>query len=139
MITNQGGIALNMYTVQHMTAFNAELRRKINADKGRIDAFYYCPHFEKKNLPEDTKMCSCSKPLPGLLFEAAEDFQINLAESYMIGDRFTDIEAGIRAGCKTILVKSGASIVRSDETTVEPDYITENLLEAALIIKGEFV
>lgn len=120
-----------------MSNFNNELRRRINEKNGRIDAFYYCPHFESKNIPKNIDMCTCSKPLTGMLLEAVKDFSIDLNSSYMVGDRLTDIVAGNSAGCKTILIKTGQFFNKWYRTIEKPNFIAENLLEAANIIRND--
>lgn len=136
VISNQAGIALNLFSTLQMSLFNKELRRRIVEYGGRIDAFYYCPHLEKKHiLPHGSEGCSCSKPSPGMLFEASNDFKIELPKSFVIGDRFTDIIAGQSAGCKTILVQTGAFNKEVDSKSYNPDYIAADLYDAALIVK----
>jgi histidinol-phosphate phosphatase family protein len=95
VVSNQAGIALGIFTREQMSQFNAELRSRVEGCGGRIDAFYYCPHLEPKHLA------------PGMLFEAAEDFSFDLSQSFMIGDKTSDIAAGRSAGCVTILVMTG--------------------------------
>ena len=84
-----------------MSAFNSALRTLVEAAGGRIDAFYFCPHLEPKDLAPGDVPCTCSKPAPGLLFEAAADFGIELRQSIFIGDKPSDLAAGRSAGCIT--------------------------------------
>lgn len=138
VITNQAGIALNMYTKEQMSDFNTALREQIEAVGARIDAFYYCPHLERKNTPDNLPVCNCSKPSPGLLFEAANEFGINIAESIIIGDKLSDIAAGQNAGCKlAILVKTNSG-AQEELLKVNPDYITNDLLSASMLLKTFF-
>lgn len=104
VVSNQGGIAQGRYTKEEMRDFNREIRMRIERAGGRIDAFYYCPHEEEKNLPEGVEPCQCSKPRPGMLLEAANDFGFDLSRSFMIGDRLSDAMAGKAAGATTIKV-----------------------------------
>ncbi|MNW37146.1 D-glycero-beta-D-manno-heptose-1,7-bisphosphate 7-phosphatase [compost metagenome] len=139
VVSNQGGIALELYKTEHMSAFNSELKKQIHANHGRIDAFYYCPHFELKDKPAEVEMCSCSKPLTGMLTEASNDFEIDLSKSYMVGDRLTDIAAGNHAGCTTILISNGSTNTEGIMDIEKPDYIARDLLEVALIIKDDLL
>jgi D-glycero-D-manno-heptose 1,7-bisphosphate phosphatase len=77
VVSNQAGIALGVFTREQMSEFNAELRSRVESAGGRIDAFYFCPHHEPKHLSTGTPLCSCSKPRPGMLLEAAEDFGLD--------------------------------------------------------------
>src|SRR5215831_13192028 len=107
VVSNQAGIALGIFTKEQMSQFNSALRLKVESAKGRIDAFYFCPHLEQKHLPPGISACECSKPSPGMLFEAAKDFDLDLSKSFLVGDKSSDIEAGKSAGCITILVRTG--------------------------------
>jgi D,D-heptose 1,7-bisphosphate phosphatase len=134
IISNQSGIGLHYYAREEMTLFNQELMRQLEASQARIDGIYYCPHLESDQNNETSMKCTCSKPLPGLILEAAREFEIDLANSFMIGDKTSDILAGQRAGCKTILVKTGKAGQEPGAVDVTPDYIANHLREAAEII-----
>jgi len=98
---------------------------------GRIEKVYYCPH-----KPEDD--CNCRKPEPGLLLKAAKDFALDLKSSYLVGDSLSDMEAGRRVGCTTIMVKDKKTggvrnLLRGKS---RPDYIVSDLSAAVdLILK----
>ena len=96
---------------------------------GRIDAFYYCPHLERKNLGPGEQPCPCSKPAPGMLLEAAADFGLDLSRSIFVGDKSSDVEAGIAAGCYTILVTSTRLAVEPS-----PDYVVSDLSAVVPIV-----
>ncbi len=108
VVTNQPVIARGEVTVEELR----EIHRKMATELGRtgafIDALYYCPHHPDKGfegeVPELKFDCECRKPKPGMLLQAAADFNIDLSESYMIGDSKADVEAGINAGCKPVLI-----------------------------------
>ena len=140
IITNQSGIALGKYSIENMSNFNRILVETLALNGVRVDGIYFCPHYDYKNLPKGHLACECSKPKAGLLYEANEDFDFNLKDSIVIGDKHTDIGAGINAGLKnTILVTTGIYKHGSykNETlskTYEPKYITSNLIEAANIV-----
>ena len=135
-ISNQAGLALGIFTREHMSQFNAELRSRVEHAGGRIDAFYFCPHLEIKYLPPGVSPCSCSKPSPGMLLEAAKDFGLDLSRSFLIGDKASDIAAGESVGCVTILVKTGKAGKEEGAPPVEPKHFAENLYEAALIVQS---
>lgn len=139
VVSNQAGIALRRFTREEMSRFNAELRSRVERASGRIDAFYFCEHLELKDLSSGEQPCACSKPSPGMLLEAAGDFRLDLAESFVIGDKTSDIAAGEAVGCTTILVNTGKAGNEENALPVAPTYSTENLLEAAVIIESHLV
>ena len=95
VVTNQGGIALGMYEAGAVRACHARIQELLGPSGEKIDGFYFCPHHQKVNGD-----CSCRKPRPGLLFKAARDFDIDVTNSFMVGDRISDLEAGRNAGCR---------------------------------------
>jgi len=130
VVSNQAGIGLGIFTEKDMRDFNAALRLRVGAADGRLDAFYYCPHLEKKDLPAGAALCECSKPAPGLIFEAAEDYNLDLKRSFLIGDRETDVLAGRAAHCRTILL----SAVPAQTSAT---YVAANLTQAAQWIRTQ--
>jgi D-glycero-D-manno-heptose 1,7-bisphosphate phosphatase len=138
VVSNQAGIARGLFTREQMSAFNARLRAQVEKSGGRIDAFYFCPHFEPHQLPPGVAPCSCSKPNPGMLLEAAADFQLQLSSSYLVGDKSSDIVAGKRAGCRTVLVLTGKAGREEGATSVQPDFVREDLFGAAQAIAADF-
>ena len=94
VVSNQAGIALGIFTREQMSEFNAELRSRVERAGGRIDAFYFCPHHEPKHLSSKTPLCSCSKPRPGMLLEAAEDFKLDTLTLFSINlDFMSDLDS----------------------------------------------
>ena len=101
IISNQAGIAYGMYGMDDVKKVENKIRELLAPAK--IDAFYYCPHH-----PEHSGECLCRKPNPGMLLKAAEDLNIDIKSSLMIGDRMSDVNAGRNAGCrKSYLVRTG--------------------------------
>lgn len=135
VVSNQAGIALGMFTQSEMSRFNTELKARVEAFGGRIDAFYFCPHLEPKHLPPGALLCQCSKPSPGMLSEAAKDFALDLTRSFVIGDKTSDIAAGASVGCTTILVETGKAGREDESLPVTPDYRTKNLYQASLLVQ----
>ena len=105
IVTNQSGIARGYYTVEQMNELHAYMQREIAAAGGKIEKIYYCPHHPHKGYegerPELKIDCDCRKPKPGMLIKAAEDFNIDLSLSWIVGDGENDVKAGLNAGCKT--------------------------------------
>ena len=107
VVTNQSGIARGYYSVRDVSL----LHNHINAELARlgttIDAFFICPHHPQGTIEKYSTRCDCRKPLPGMLLTAAEKFSIDLSRSYIIGDKAADVEAGLQAGCRSLLVRTG--------------------------------
>lgn len=97
IISNQGAIAKGFYPETLLEEIKDHLKEELG-----LEHQYYCVHH-----PEYTGDCECRKPKPGLILKAAEDLDIDLNESYMIGDNISDVEAGEAAGCKTIKIEPG--------------------------------
>jgi len=140
VISNQAGIARGYFTEKETEKINNEIIKRLKRNNAKIDGFYYCPHHYEKGIGKYKIKCSCRKPGIGLVLQAQKDFNINLEKSYFIGDRLTDILAGINAGCKTILVLTGygKNELNLINENSKPDYIVKNLYEGInLVIKNE--
>ncbi len=117
VVSNQRCVAKGLITPADLESMHARMRDKFAAAGARIDAIYYCPHdFEPP--------CSCRKPHPGMLLEAARAHELDLAESWMIGDSSHDVEAGRSAGCRT------ARSIQESELSIGADVVTSSLLDA---------
>lgn len=133
VITNQSGVGRGLFDERHVGTVHDALRDAIERDGGRIDAFYYCPHHPTKSTEERYRVvCACRKPAPGLLRQAAADLDLDLSRSWMVGDWWRDVEAGIAAGTHTILLRSGHQGLHGNAPVppVRPDAILDNLMEA---------
>ena len=107
VVTNQSGIGRGYYDEQALEAIHAHMHTEL-ADRGAaIDACYFCPHHPEHALGDYRRECGCRKPLPGMLQQAALDLDIDLAASFMVGDKLADVQAGISAGCTSLLVLTG--------------------------------
>jgi D,D-heptose 1,7-bisphosphate phosphatase len=122
VITNQSGIARGYFTETTLKAIHQKMKNQLERKGAHIDGIYYCPHH-----PDDN--CECRKPKTALFLRAAREFNIDMNNSYVIGDLDIDIEAGKSLNCKTVLVTTGPNGDR--DITCFPDYVAENLLEAA--------
>lgn len=124
VITNQSGVARGLFNEEELLRMNAYLMRQTG-----VDAVYYCPHHPEGKVGKYRKVCRCRKPGIGMFQKACREFDIDLADSYMVGDRAGDIIAGQNVGLKTILVESGYGMDRLEEK-VEPDFVCKDLREA---------
>ena len=107
IITNQSGLARGYFTEADLDRMHACLRAELGRMDVRLDGIYYCPHHPEGSIPELAIACECRKPRPGLLLQAAEELDIDLARSWFVGDILDDVEAGNLAGCRTVLVDLG--------------------------------
>jgi len=144
VVTNQAGIARGLFGEGLVEEIHQILQAVFRKKGAFIDAFYYCPHHPTEGFPPYRQSCDCRKPAPGLFLRAARELNLDLSASWMIGDRYNDIEAAHRAGAKGILVKTGygAEILAGAGPDTEtpagkPDLIADNILEAVrLILEG---
>lgn len=132
---NQSGIARGYFTVQEMETFDEHMIDILKSYSIIIDGIYYCPYHPTEGIGPLRRDSAYRKPRPGMLIQAAKDHNIDLRSSYAIGDKKSDILAGQAAGCTTILVMTGAAGTGEPELTAVPDYVAQDLLDAALIIQ----
>ena len=133
VITNQSGVAHGYFSVGDLERMHAHLGRELARLEVRLDGVYYCPHHPDGSIAELAIACDCRKPQPGLLVRAAAEQAINLQRSWFVGDILDDIEAGERAGCRTILVDLGTEPLPSHELR-EPDFVARDTAHALAII-----
>ena len=110
VITNQPVIARGEVTFEGLQTIHNKMETLLGKEGAYLDGIYFCPHHPHKGyegeVPELKIDCDCRKPKPGMLLKAAEDFNIDLSQSYMVGDGENDIKAGMAAGCKTVLLNT---------------------------------
>lgn len=136
--TNQSVIARNLCTVEGLQSIHNKMESDLGLNHAYLDKIYYCPHHPDKGFPDENPIykveCDCRKPKPGMLLEAADKFNIDLSESFMVGDHERDIQAGKAAGCITIGVTTGKGLRK---TSTKADYFFNNLDEAVYFIINE--
>lgn len=137
VISNQAGVARGLFPEDFVKITHEYLQNALRKKGAYIDNFYYCPHHPTEGIEPYRQVCNCRKPAPGMLLQAAQDLNIDLTRSYLVGDRFNDMEAGKKIGVRGILVKTGfgQSLLQDDgpdEATPEnkPDFIAADILEA---------
>lgn len=131
VVSNQSGIARGLLTDRNVILVNEKINSLLEPHGIKIDKFFYCPYHPDFN---DEEECRCRKPSPKMVFDAAEEFQIDLSKSFLVGDSKTDIECGKNAGLKTILVKTGYGeehFYQLQKENIFPNFVAQNLLEAS--------
>lgn len=134
VITNQSGIARGRYTEETLNDIHSTMLELLSRQDARIDAIYYCPHHPEAGSARYRLDCDCRKPKTGMLEAAAREHRIDLADSFVIGDKASDIELARNAGARSALVLTGygrETREHPDRWPCKPDIIAENLLEAA--------
>lgn len=134
IITNQAGIARGYFSEDLVLEVHRLLRERLESEGARLDAIYYCPHHPSVGEPPYRQDCDCRKPKPGLVQRAARDLAIDLTRSWMIGDRYSDIELARNAGLRAAFVLTGYGLGEWEYQRARwehmPDLIAPNLLEA---------
>jgi D-glycero-D-manno-heptose 1,7-bisphosphate phosphatase len=140
VVTNQAGVARGYFSEDVIIRVHDQLTRDLQADSAQLDAIYYCAHHPSVGKPPYRLDCDCRKPKPGLIDFATKDFEINLAQSWMVGDRYGDVELARNAGLHSALVLSGYGRgeweYQRHTWQHQPDLVSENLLEAVKQILG---
>jgi D-glycero-D-manno-heptose 1,7-bisphosphate phosphatase len=138
VITNQAGVARGYFSEAMVQNIHKRMIDELATSGARLDAIYYCAHHPTVGDAPYRLDCDCRKPKPGLLLRAARDLEIDLANSWMVGDRHSDVELAANAGVKSALVLSGYGRGewehQRDNWTIQPDLVAEDLLEAVSLI-----
>ena len=123
LVTNQSGIARGYFSEEQLLEIHERLKQMLQQDNARLDAIYYCPHHPTAGNSRHTKECDCRKPGTGLIDQASRDLDIDVKQSYVVGDKWSDVELGQRAGAHSILVRTGYGA--DEEGNIRPDYLKE--------------
>ena len=136
VITNQAGVARGYFSEEMISSVHDQLKRELVG--AELDAIYYCAHHPSVGEPPYRVDCDCRKPKTGLIDRAARDFEIDMGASWVIGDRYSDVELARNAGLHSAFVLSGYGRgeweYKKQAWKVEPDLVCENLLEAVKAI-----
>ena len=134
LITNQSGVGRGYFDETSVGQIHGILTAELEREQARLDGIYYCPH-----TPDDG--CGCRKPQPGMLLQAKNDLDIDLSQSWVVGDKHTDVETAHSVGAKSILVLTGYGrdeLARHRDDRLKPTYIAEDLKEAVdAILEGK--
>lgn len=134
VVSNQSGVARGHFAEQDLSAVEDRLRTLMTEAGAKLDGFYYCPHYPDGSVTEYSFVCDCRKPEPGMIVNAAREHAIDVAQSWLVGDILDDVEAGRRAGCRTILIDNGHETEWRTTSERTPDHVAADLIEAAEVI-----
>ncbi len=141
LVTNQAGVARGYFPESLIHEVHAVVARELDAGGARLDGIYYCPHHPTAGEPPYRQECDCRKPRPGLLHRAADQLGIDLARSYVIGDRLGDLELAWSVGATGVLVRTGYGRGELEYHAPAwprgPDMVAEHLLEAVVTILSD--
>lgn len=134
VVSNQSGVARGYFPLDLVHSVHARMRALLEPEGASVDGIYFCPHYPGGMVKEFGKTCKCRKPETGLIEQACQEFKIDLSRSYVIGDRYTDLELANRMNLTGILVMTGYG--RGDleyiipRSVHKPDHVAEDLLGA---------
>jgi len=135
LVTNQSGVARGYFPETLVHEAHAVLERFLSADEAKLDGIYYCPHHPSAGETKYTMACDCRKPGTGLLDRAAKDLDIDIASSYVVGDKWSDVELAQRAGARSVLVQTGFAHDdpgnKRHAGIADADYTARDILDAA--------
>lgn len=141
IVTNQSGVARGLFPESLVRECHEKLERELAASQASVDAFYYCPHHPAGAVAAYRVDCTCRKPRPGMMERAARDLGVDIAASYVVGDKYTDVLMAHRAGARAVLVLSGYGMgeweYHRHEWPRPPDHVAPELSSAVDWILGE--
>lgn len=137
VVSNQSGVALGRFAYDALAEMEAHLRRMFEECGVTLAGAYWCPHHPEGIVARYAYRCACRKPAPGMLLQAAREHGIDLSASWFVGDILDDIEAGTRAGCRTVLIDNGNETEWVGGPQRVPTLREPDLLRAALAIVRE--
>ncbi len=133
ILTNQSAVGRGLLSEENLRLLHQKMQQVFQENGARLDAFYYCPHYEHSSFPPYHGNCFCRKPKPGLALRAASDFGLDLEDSYIVGDKVEDMLLGLEIRATPVLVLTGYGMKAQAELKargVKPAYIASDLLQA---------
>jgi len=136
VVTNQSGIAQGMIDPAFIQICHDEMRRRLQGGGADLDALYYCQHHPRGSVPALSVECRCRKPLPGMVEDAARDLGIDPKRSWVVGDKWLDVQLGQAVGARSILVRTGWGAEHEEKRPPgqQVDAICDNLIHAVSVI-----
>ncbi|MFY9607750.1 MAG: D-glycero-beta-D-manno-heptose 1,7-bisphosphate 7-phosphatase [Blastocatellia bacterium] len=141
VVTNQSGVARGMYTEDDLRLIHTRMISELRNQSARIDGVYYCPHHPDYGDERYRRECECRKPSPGMLHAAAREHKVDLARSFVIGDKASDINLATNVGARGALVLTGyghETLAHPDRWPCEPGLVADNLLHAIRLILDDW-
>lgn len=135
VVSNQSAVARGIVTEKMLAEIHQRLEQLLSERGASLDQIYYCPYHPDGVVPKYRKESEFRKPNPGMLLRAAEQMDIDLGQSWCVGNSYSDVEAGSRAGCKTILITQSSPPGQAQVGQLSSDYTAVNLKEAVNIVK----
>jgi len=137
VISNQPGVSKKQFTLEELEKMNSKIRRALAKGGTRLDGEYYCLHHPEAIIKKYRVVCDCRKPKPGLLLRAAAENGLDLKKSYFVGDGLIDVEAGRRAGCRTILVGHMSTFLTDlmEKENVTPDFMVRSFKDVPALLR----
>ena len=141
LVTNQSGVARGHFGEDAVLRVHDRLERELARGGARLDGIYYCPHHPTIGQPPYRQSCECRKPRPGMLVRAAADHDIDLSQSFVVGDKYSDVRLAHAAGARAVLVRTGygRGEWEYDRATWprQPEHVAETLEDAVEWILDE--
>lgn len=134
IISNQAGVARGYFQLNALEKVKQKIDLLLNKEGIVVEGYYFCPHHSEGKVAEYAVACECRKPKPGMILQAAKELNITTESSWMIGDILNDVEAGNRAGCRTILINNKNETEWVEGPFRTPTYVAENFINAARFI-----
>ena len=138
--TNQGGVGLGLYAEQAVHQIHEAMRAVLRSSGTDVDGWFFCPHHPRSTVEALRGPCECRKPAPGMIRQAAARFAIDLARSFVVGDKLSDVELAVNAGARGILVRTGSGhdVVEAAGGAVPgAAFVAANLMEATAWMLGQ--
>lgn len=139
LISNQSGVAHGYFTEEALETVKDRIQFMLSDAGIQLDGFYFCPHHPEGIIKKYAVLCSCRKPAPGMILQAASDLQVDLSKSWMVGDILHDVEAGNRVGCRTILIDNGNETEWRMDVNRKPHHIVKSISEVTETILKQSV
>jgi D-glycero-D-manno-heptose 1,7-bisphosphate phosphatase len=133
LVTNQAGVARGFFNEAFVRQAHRHLAAMLATEGIVLDGYYYCPHHPDGVVAEYSRVCQCRKPAPGMVAQAARDLDLDVGRSFVVGDKWLDVELASNAGARGLLVRTGygAGVENSPPHLTKPQAITDTLLDAA--------
>ncbi|MCF8056555.1 MAG: D-glycero-beta-D-manno-heptose 1,7-bisphosphate 7-phosphatase [Desulfocapsa sp.] len=134
VVSNQSGLARGYFPEELLDAVHKKMTSLLAEKGAHVDGIYYCPHHPEAIEERFRAICTCRKPKPGLVYQAAEELHLDPERSYVVGDRWSDIKTAANCGARSVLVRTGYG--RGDELyigpqqEIQPDHVAEDLADA---------